>query len=452
MDHRVSRRRLVQSGAAVAAAGTLFHGKPRTGWTKNVFVQGEPIELTYWHGWTEQWAEMVQYVCDQFAAKQSRIVIKPEIVAWTEFETKLTASIAAGEPPDIATLFGSTAIPTFANEEAIVPLNGLAGYDDAAVQAWMNPNVYDIGKYGDQVYGLSYWAGANALMWNKAVFTEGGADPETPPALIADLDALTDQLTIRDGDGNISRMGFSSSDLWLWGTVFGGSFFDAASNTVTANDPNIVRALTWMRSYREKFDPQKVAEFEEGLSSERAQNLDPFIAGQYAMQVQGPWKLGDIRKFGDPTFEFGTAPLPRETAESPNANWTWGDIQIIPEGSSDADAAAEFVMFTAGVGDPEGYAQRCTWGGRPINVPVSLSVLEVPEFQKVVADYPGFDVFIESLLNSERVGSPPVMPAAAFYNNRLTSTVEQVLLLQAEPEEALNQLTEDVQRELDRAV
>ena len=451
MDHRVSRRRLVQTGAASAAALGLFHGKARTGWSKNVFVQGEPITLTYWHGWTEQWAEMVQFVVDQFHTKQSRIRIEPEIVAWEEFETKLTAAVAAGDPPDIATLFGSTAIPTFANEEAILALNDIEGYDDAAVQAWMDPSVYRLGQFGDKVYGLSYWAGAFAIMWNKANFTEAGLDPEVGPATVADLDALADQLTVRDADGNISRLGFSSNDLWLWGTVFGGSFFDDANQKVTANDPAIIQALTWMRTYPEKYDPQKVAEFQEGLSSERAQNLDPFISGQYAMQVQGPWKLGDIRKFGDPNFQYGVVPMPKATPESPSANWTWGDIQIIPEGTSDASAAAEFVLHTAGVNDPEGYAERCTWGGRPINVPVSRSVLEVPSFQQVVADYPGFSTFIDALLTSERVGSPPVMPAAAFYNNRMTSTVEEVLLLQSEPQSALDSLTEEVQRELDRA-
>ena len=45
MDNSLPRRRLLQSGSAAAIAGALFHGKPRTGWTKNVFVQGEPITL-----------------------------------------------------------------------------------------------------------------------------------------------------------------------------------------------------------------------------------------------------------------------------------------------------------------------------------------------------------------------------------------------------------------------
>lgn len=452
-SHRstLTRRRLLQAGAGAAA---LAAGGASPSWaaTRGVpAIQGEPIELTYWHGWTEQWSEMVQFVVDQFHQKQSRIRIKPEIVSSAELLTKLTAAIAAGEPPDVVTLFGSTAIPTLANEEAIVALDDQEGYDKAGVEAWMDPNVLKLGQYQDKTYGLSYWAGCYALMWNKAHFTEGGLDPNLGPTTIADLDAMADKLTVRDAGGEITRLAFVSSDLWLWGTVFGGSFYDPDGNKITANDANNVRALAWIRSKYEKYDPRKINEYAEGLGGDRSANLDPFVAGNYSMMMEGPWKLGDLRKFADPGFQFGIVPVPRETVESPSANWTWGDIQVIPEGSKDPAAAAEFVKFTAGVGDPEGYAQRVVWGNRPINVPVSRSVLEVPSFQQVVKEYPGFDVFVDALLNSERVGSPPVIPVSAFYNDRLTAAIERVTLLQEEPQPALDKVTEEVQRELDRA-
>jgi hypothetical protein len=43
------------------------------------------------------------------------------------------------------------------------------------------------------------------------------------------------------------------------------------------------------------------------------------------------------------------------------------------------------------------------------------------------------------------------MPAAAFYNDRLTAMMDRVMLLQQEPQAALDQLTEDVQAELDKS-
>lgn len=452
----LSRRGLLRAtGGGALAAGLVGAGGVRAAAPRA--AQGDKIELTYWHGWTEQWEEMVQYVVDMFNGSQDRIVVTPEVVPVgsqdqaSEFLARLTGAIAAGSPPDVVTLFGSTAIPTLASEEAIVPLGSIEGADLDAVQAWMDPNVYTLGMYEEELYGLSYWAGDFALLFNQAHLEEAGLDPEQGPRTIAELDAMAETLTVRRDSGDIERMGFlpSASNFWLFGTVFGGSFYDPASKQVTANDPNLVRALEWYRSYAEKYGADKVAAFQEGLASERGGALDPFIAGTYSMQIQGPWKLGDIKKFGPRDFRFGVVRPPLADAEAEPANWTWGDIQIIPRGSKEPAAALEFVKFTAGVGDPDGYAKRVVWGDRPINVPVSRQVLEVPSFQEVVAAYPGFEVFIDALLNGERIGSPPVMPAAAYYADRLQSSVERVMLLQQEPQAALDELTEDVQRELD---
>jgi len=456
VTRRTTRRNVLgwASGASLAGA-TGAAGLPGVGAPSPVFasaaVQGEPIELTYWHGWTEQWEDMVQFVVDMFHARQDRIRIKPEVVASDQLLTKLTAAIAAGNPPDVVTLFGSTAIPTLANEEAIVPLNGLDGVDLAAIESWMDPNILTLGQYQENLYGLSYWAGCYALIYNTQHFTEAGLDPTAGPTTIAELDAMAETLTQRQDNGNLDRMGFLPTDyqFWLWGTVFGGSFFDYETQQITANDPALVEALAWYQSYAEKYDPRKVAAFNEGLASERAQQQDPLIAGKFSMQIQGPWKLGDLKLFGE-GFEYNVVPPPRVTEEAPLSNWTWGDIQVIPRGSKDPAAAAEFVQFTAGVNDPEGYAERVVWGHRPINIPVSAAVLENPVFQEVVGNYPGFQTFIDSLLTSENVGSPPVMPAAAFYSDRLMSAVEQVMLLQTEPQAALDRVTTEVQRELDR--
>lgn len=443
----LSRRRVVQ-GAAALAAGVTAAGAG----LRSTSAQSDPVELTYWHGWTDQWEEMVQYVCDMFHAKQDRIRIKPQVVSGDELLTKLTAAIAAGNPPDVVTLFGSTAIPTLASEDAIIALDTIEGVDMAAISSWMDANVLELGRYQGGLYGLSYWAGCYALICNSAHLTEAGLDPATGPADVASLDSMAEALTkVQDG-GDIDRLGFKPDNdtAWLWGTAFGGSFYDATNNKITANDPKIVEAMTWYQSYAEKYGPENIAAFTDGLASERAQNLDPLLNGNYSMQLQGPWKLGDIKNFGD-GFEYIVVPPPVASTATGPANWIWGDIQVIPKGSKDPAAAAEFVQFTAGVNDAEGYAKRVTWGDRPINIPVSSSVLSVPSFQQVVANFPGFQTFIDSLFKANTVGSPPVMPAAAYYSDRFDATVDSLMLLESEPQAALDDLTADVQKEIDRA-
>jgi len=418
---------------------------------RKTYAAAEPVTLTYWHGWTAEWEKMVQFVVQMYHAKQNRVRINPVVVPWDQFIPKLTAAIAAGNPPDVVTLFASTAIPTLATQQAIIALDEIPEVDLAAAQKGFDPNIFALGQYKQKTYGLSYWAGNFCLLCNKQHFKEAGLDPERGPRTIAELDAYAEKLTQKHAGGAIDRMGFlpntDENQFWLWGTVFGGKFFDAASQKVTADDPNLVRALEWFQSYAKKFGSKEVAAFQSGLASERAQNLDPFIAGKLSMMMQGPWKLGDLKLFGN-KLDYGVVAPPLADSASKPANWIHGDIQIIPKGCKDPRAAADFVFFTGGVNDPEGYAQRVTWGNRPINIPVSKTVLKQLSFQKVVNDFPGFQTYIDALFNAEQVGSPPVMPAAAFYADRLQSVVQQVMLLQAQPKPALQSLGDQIQQQM----
>jgi multiple sugar transport system substrate-binding protein len=442
----MSRRSFVKR--TLLGTGALALSRPF--FERSAYASTGPVTITYWHGWTGEWEKMVQFVVDNYHAKQNRVRITPVVVPWTEFVSKLTAAIAAGNPPDIATFFNSAPISTLAAQDAIIALDDISGVDLAAAQAWFEPDIFALGQYKGKTYGLSYWAGDFCLLFNKEHFKAAGLDPAKGPTTIAELDACAEKLTQKTPEKALARMGFSphtdDNQAWLFGTIFGGSFYDSKSQRVTANDPNIVRALDWFQSYAKKFGAKELAAFQAGLSSERSQNLDPFISGKLSIMSQGPWKLGDLKLFGD-KLDYGVIAPPLLDSGAPSANWIHGDIQVIPKGCKDPRAAADFVFFTGGVNDPEGYAQRVTWGNRPINMPVSRAVFNQPAFQKVVQDYPGFQTYIDALFNSKRLGSPPVMPAAAFYADRLESVVQQVMLMQVEPKAALESLTAQVQQQ-----
>lgn len=446
-SHTISRRSFLKR----SLLGTGALALSQLPYNRSAYAAGGPVTLTYWHGWTGEWEKMVQSVVEMYHAKQSKVRVNPVVVPWDQFIPKLTAAIAAGDPPDVVTLFSSGPIPTLAAQQAIIALDDISGVDLAAAQQWLDPNIFALGQYKKKTYGLSYWAGDYCLLFNKQHFKEAGLDPENGPKTIQELDAFAEKLTQKRTAGGIDRMGFlpntDENQFWLFGTVFGGKFYDPASGKVTADDPNLLRALEWFQSYAKKFGAKEIAAFQSGLSSERAQNLDPFIGGKLSMMIQGPWKLGDLKLFGD-KVDYGVIAPPLADSDAKSANWIHGDIQIIPKGCKDPGAAADFVFFTAGVNDSQGYAQRVTWGNRPINVPVSKRILKEPSFQKVVQDYPGFQTYIDALFNSERIGSPPVMPAAAFYADRLQSAVQQVMLMQTEPKAALQSLAEQVQQQL----
>ena len=81
----------------------------------------DPVTITYWHGWTEQWENYVQDIVDQFHEHQDAIRVEPLVVPYSDFLVRLTAAIASGEPPDVATLFGSNELP------GLAALGGITG-------------------------------------------------------------------------------------------------------------------------------------------------------------------------------------------------------------------------------------------------------------------------------------------------------------------------------------
>ena len=442
----ISRRSFLKR--TLAGTGALALSQPL--YQRSAYASTGPVTLTYWHGWTGEWEKMVKFVVEMYHAKQDRVRINPVVVPWSEFVPKLTAAIAAGNPPDIATFFNSGPIPTLAAQQAIIALDDISGVNLSQAQEWFDPAIYRLGQYQTKTYGLSYWAGNFSLLFNKEHLRAAGLDADKGPATLAELDACAEKLTKKSSGTGLSRMGFlpntDEDQFWLFGTIFGGNFYDTNARKVTANDPHIVQALEWFQSYPKKFGVKEVAAFQSGLANERSQNLDPFISGKLSLMMQGPWKLGDLKLFGN-KLDYGVIAPPLAESGAAAANWIHGDIQVIPKGCKDPSGAADFVFFTGGVNDPEGYAQRVVWGNRPINMPVSKAVLTQPVFQKVVQDYPGFQTYIDSLFNAQRLGSPPVIPAAAFYADRLTSAVQQVMLMQTQPRAALESLVAQVQQQ-----
>jgi multiple sugar transport system substrate-binding protein len=264
-SHRkISRRSFLRKSLLGTGALALYEIPFR----RSAYAAKVPVILTYWHGWTAEWEKMVQFVVEMYHAKQDRVRINPVVVPWDQFIPKLTAAIAAGNPPDIVTLFSSSPIPTLAAQQAIIALDDIPGVDLASAQEWFDPRIFSLGQYKQKTYGLSYWAGDFCILFNKEHFAQAGLDPENAPKTVVELDSYAEKLTQRHSGGAIDRMGFlpntDENQSWFWGTVFGGKFFDAASQKVTADDMNLVRTFEWFQSYAKKFGPREVAAFQSG--------------------------------------------------------------------------------------------------------------------------------------------------------------------------------------------
>ena len=415
----------------------------------------DPVTITYWHGWTEQWENYVQDVVDQFHEHQDAIRVEPLVVPYSDFLVRLTAAISAGNPPDVVTFFGSNEIPGLAALGGITPYSDLGPPEDvAAFQEFLTPAAWAGGVVDGTLYATPSGFGVYDLAWNKNQFEDAGLDPEVGPSTIAELDEMAQQLTVEDDDGDLDRVGLlhlgsHATHHRAWFGNFGGQLYDAENDAITANHPGNVRALEWMMSYSERYGVDRLQRFQSGLSGERGGTQDPFIAGRLAMQLIGPWKLGDFHRFAAGGFRWGLTHLPPVAGEEDSTgwgSWIWGNYQIIPSGAANPAAGYEFAKFWSGITDHNVMATVAAWKDTPTTTTGSLAALEVDRIAALFDDHPDYRSFFETM-GSPRGLTTPMIPVTNFYMDRLGSETDQALRLEKSAQEALDAVQSAVENE-----
>src|SRR5205823_4634845 len=130
-------------------------------------------------------------------------------------------------------------------------------------------------NFAGKTYALPWGADPNfAFVWNKALFREVGLDPERPPRTLDELRQYARKLTKIDAQGHIVRLGFVPWEyefpnaMFTFGYAFGGEFYQEPGpgqmiGKVTANDPHIIAALTWLADYGKEYDVRKMTSLKE---------------------------------------------------------------------------------------------------------------------------------------------------------------------------------------------
>lgn len=83
-------------------------------------------------------------------------------------------------------------------------------------------------------------------------------------------------------------------------------------------------------------------------------------------------------------------------------------------------------------------------------MPVSTKMLGHKAVQEAIRNYPGFDTLIKLVFEGARVGVPPKTPVGTLYQQKLGAAVTSALRLAKPAKIALDEVTEEVQKEHDR--
>jgi multiple sugar transport system substrate-binding protein len=158
---------------------------------------------------------------------------------------------------------------------------------------------------------------------------------------------------------------------------------------------------------------------------ERGYELDGFLAGKVAMQLSGPWTLGQLQTTG---VDFGVLPIPEEAKR---ATVIGGEnlfiLKTTPEREQAALTFAEYVLSEA---------FQTQWAIGTGYLPVNLKARQNPDYLAFKAKQPAVDVFLDQAKYGR---SRPIFPGYNRISENLGRAIEATLMGTKSPQEALQE-------------
>jgi ABC-type glycerol-3-phosphate transport system substrate-binding protein len=306
------------------------------------------IHLSYWEKWSGAEENAMQRVVDQFNHSQDRIVV--DFLSVGQITQKTLLATAGGDPPDVSGIFFPF-IAAFKDRNALTPLTGFLQADGQTIDQFEGryAKAYaGMGVYQGELWGVPSTPTTTALYWNKDLFQKAGLDPEQPPRTLAELESMSERLTVSDAAGNLKQVGFlpqlAGGWIWAFPEWFGGNMFDGQHITI-GTDPAGLKAYRWLGDFSTRYGLENIRRMASSFGS-LATPQDPFMTGQVAILIDGVWRNSYIQQFA-PGMNYGVARLPAAQPGIDDFTMADADMLVIPRGAKHPKEAWEFLRFVS---------------------------------------------------------------------------------------------------------
>ncbi len=300
-------------------------------------AQDDQINMTMW---VRNISFQTQELVDTWNANNDSQV-ELTVIPSGEFVTKMGAAIAAGEPPDIASI-DLIYTPAFASAGQLVDITdyvrALPYADD------LTPAHMALGLYEGRNYAVPTAVDGSFIVYNIDLFEQAGLDPDNPPSTWDEM--LEAARAINDLGDDTYGYWFSMNCAgcnaftflpFIWAS--GGDVLsdDYAEATITS-DPIVREALELYNTiWEEGLVP-------EGASIDNGSNfVSAFAAGNIGMSGTGNFAISNYTS-NNPDLNFGIFHIPGK--EGGAASFGGGDVIAIPSGTEHAEEAWRFIEWT----------------------------------------------------------------------------------------------------------
>lgn len=303
-----------------------------------------PVTLTM-SGWSLDTTPEFQKLADAFHEKNPDVTIELKGYDAAEYNTLVTADLAAGSAPDIITQKEVKYVPTFVNGGQLLDVSDVKLPDGIS-----GAKSYEV---DGTAYAVPYRNDSWVLYYNKALFDQAGVDYPDGTWTWDDYADAADALT-----KGLTAAGSAAKGAYLhnWQSTVQGF-----ANAQTDSD-----ILKGEYDYMEPFYERQLAMQDAGdqvdYNTAKANQLTyqgEFGKQNAAMLPMGTWFVATLiaqQASGDAdTFDWGIAPIPQESSKTTgldNTPVTFGDptglgINAAIDKSKIA-AAKDFLAFAAG--------------------------------------------------------------------------------------------------------
>ncbi len=342
----LSRRQFLRFAGMAAGATLLAACSPATPDTTDPVddpvdqpeapVASEQVTISWWNAFsTPTCQEVFPQVIEAFETKYPNIKVEFEISGGPpgggEYTEVLLARIAAGNPPETATIWSPPS--QYGARGALTAMDAMMEGAELARPDQFYESVMKSCEWQGKTYGLPASAGAGCIFYNTTAFEERGISTkrEDFPTTWREIKELSDELTVWEGDELKTAGLVPWTSGWLnpvWAQLNGGQFFDSGELKYKIDsDVNI----EWLEYWLSYLDDQYQGDVERFNLFGQFGDVYPesaFAMGINTIDQSGSWACTDVEL----PFEWEIAKLPVGPNGTVSKTGYWPNWFVMPKG------------------------------------------------------------------------------------------------------------------------
>jgi multiple sugar transport system substrate-binding protein len=366
-------------------------------------------------------------VIEGFNRSQSDYEVQIQSINYGRIDNQVIQATAAGEGPDIINVY-SDLLPMHVAAKTIVPIDSYVSKMSAAEQ---NDFVMSLKLFqeGGKQMAIPWETRVWLLWYRKDLLANAKVQP---PKTLEELGQVAGKLTTPQVMGfamgaSTGMLGAGAYETFiplLWAA--GGDLTDAQGKATFNSDAG-VRVLTYLHDLSTKYQGMRTTV----VSMTADDMVSSFKAGTAAMIIGGSYRVAAAR-VGLPADALVTAPIPGWTADKPSPARVAGQSLAIGANSKNKDGAWKFIQYYLSAQSQLAFAKAGV-------MPVRASVYKDPFFQTPQGEET--QRWAAYARESGRLTRTPT--DFAKLSESLARAIQEVLLKNADPKQALNAAAAD---------